>query len=89
MMPSSFVHVVSRFRSRREKAFGESHIDAVEEGHRFLRVRYRRDPLLKDMLDSMKDTSPRVVWLPSIQERRVLRAIFRYLVGRGASIIPQ
>jgi hypothetical protein len=56
MMPSSFVQVVIRFRSRFEKAFGECYIDALEAEHRSLRDRYHRDPLLKDMLDSMKDT---------------------------------
>jgi hypothetical protein len=56
MMPSSFVQVVIRFRSSLEKAFGECYIDASEAEHRSLRDRYLRDPLLKDMLDSMKDT---------------------------------
>jgi hypothetical protein len=56
MMPSSFVQVVIRFRSRLEKAFGECYIDALETGYRSLRDRYLRDPLLKDMRDSMKDT---------------------------------
>jgi hypothetical protein len=55
MMPSSFVQVVIRFRSRLEKVFDESYIDALEAEHRTLRDRYHQDPLLKDMLDSMKD----------------------------------
>jgi hypothetical protein len=56
MMPSSFVQVVIRFRSRLKKAFGECYIDALETEHRSLRDRYLRDPLLKDTLDSIKDT---------------------------------
>jgi hypothetical protein len=56
MLSSNFVQVVIRFRSRLEKAFGECYIDALEAEHRSLRDRYLRDPLLKDMLDSMKDT---------------------------------
>jgi hypothetical protein len=40
MMPSSFVQVVIRFRSRLEKAFGECYIDALEAEHRSLRDRY-------------------------------------------------
>jgi hypothetical protein len=56
MMPSSFVQVVIRFRSRLEKVCDESYIDALEGEHRILRDRYHQDPLLKDMLDSMKDT---------------------------------
>jgi hypothetical protein len=56
MLPSSFVEVVIRFCSRLEKGFGECYINALEKEHRSLRDRYIRDPLLKDMLDSMKDT---------------------------------
>jgi hypothetical protein len=44
MMSSSFVQVVIRAHRRLEKE------------HKSLRYRYIRDPLLKDMLDSMKDT---------------------------------
>jgi hypothetical protein len=55
-MPSSFVEVVIRFCSRIEKVFGECYINALENEHRSLRDRYIRDPLLEDMLDSMKDT---------------------------------
>jgi hypothetical protein len=40
MMPSSFVQVVIRFRSRLQKAFGECYIDALEAEHRSLRDRY-------------------------------------------------
>jgi hypothetical protein len=65
MMPSSFVEVVIRFRSRLEKVFGECYINALEKEHRSLRDRYIRDPLLKDMLDSMKDTiGYRDAWEP-------------------------
>jgi hypothetical protein len=56
MMLSSFVQVVIPCRSRLEKVFGECYIDALEEKHRSLRDRCLRDPQLKDMLDSMKDT---------------------------------
>jgi hypothetical protein len=56
MMPSIFVQVVIRFRSRFDKTCGECYIDALKVEHRSLRDRYLRDPLLKDMLDSMKDT---------------------------------
>jgi hypothetical protein len=34
-----------------------SYIDTLEAKHRSLRDRYLRDPLLKDMLDWMKDTN--------------------------------
>jgi hypothetical protein len=50
------VEVVIRFRSRLEKIFGECYINALEKEVRSLRDRYIRDPLLKDMLVSMKDT---------------------------------
>jgi hypothetical protein len=56
MVPSSFVQVVTSFRSRHEKAFSECCIDALEDEYRSLRNRYIRDPLLKDVLDWMKDT---------------------------------
>jgi hypothetical protein len=56
MMPSSFVKVVILFRSRLEKVLGECYINALEKEHRSLRDRFIRDPLLKDMLDSTKDT---------------------------------
>jgi hypothetical protein len=47
MMPSSFVEVVIRFRSRLEKEIGDCYVKALEEEHRPLRDRYLRDPPLK------------------------------------------
>jgi hypothetical protein len=38
------------------KIFGECYINALEKEHRSLCDSYIRDPLLKDMLGSMKDT---------------------------------
>jgi hypothetical protein len=56
MMPSSFVEVVIRFRSRLEKEIGDCYVEALEEEHRPLCDRYVRDPPLKAMLKSMMDT---------------------------------
>ena len=53
MMPSSFVAVVIRFRSRLEKNFDQSYIVALEEEHCSLRDLYTRDETFKTMLNGM------------------------------------
>lgn len=56
IMPSSFVEVAIRFRSRLEKVFRQSYINALEAVHESLRDRYLQYSLLEDMLYYMKHT---------------------------------
>ena len=53
MMPSSFVAVVIRFRSRLEKNFDQNYIVGLEEEQCSLRDLYTRDETFKTMLDRM------------------------------------
>ena len=53
MMPSCFVDVVVRFRSRLEKVFVSTYIVALEEEHSSLRDLFTRDEEFHAMLDGM------------------------------------
>lgn len=53
MLPSSFVAVVIRFRTRLEKKFGASYIVALEEEHVALRDTYVKEEAFRSMLDAI------------------------------------
>lgn len=56
MLPSVFVDLVIRFRSRLEKHFSNGFIDALEREQKDLRIAYQRENVFRETIDRMPES---------------------------------